>query len=165
MNSSSLSAQELIAWNDKTTRQWCDFATTHPKVLDLPCDIYRPQTVRNLLQHIVAVELRYAERLADLPVSAYESVPCNTAQEILSTHDQALAHLHGLLDRPDFDWSASIEFNTLTAGRRRSLRRSVLFHALLHGIRHYAQLGTLVRQAGFQPALPADYLLMDSEPV
>jgi len=39
----------------------------------------------------------------------------------------------------------------------------VLFHALLHGIRHYAQLATLVRQHGIKPEWPMDYLFMGME--
>ena len=154
-----------MAWNDRTARQWCAFIAASNGVLDLPCDIYRPGTVGQLLQHIVAAELRYAERLADLPVSDYGSIPYQTAEDILSVHERALQILRSLLADRDYDWSSPIEFTTLTAGRRRSSRRTVLFHALLHGIRHYAQLGPLVRQAGFQPSLPADYLLMDSHPV
>ena len=165
MTTSSLSAEELMAWNDKTTRQWCEFIAANERVLDLSCDIYRPGTVGQLLQHIVAAELRYAERLADLPVSDYASIPYETTDGILSTHDRALRILRALLGDSSYDWSSPIEFTTLTAGRRRSSRRTVLFHALLHGIRHYAQLGPLVRQAGFQPSLPSDYLLMDSQPV
>jgi uncharacterized damage-inducible protein DinB len=37
------------------------------------------------------------------------------------------------------------------------------FHAMLHSIRHYAQLSTLVRQHGHKPAWPGDYLMMGVE--
>jgi uncharacterized damage-inducible protein DinB len=52
--------------------------------------------------------------------------------------------------------------------RRRgpSLRpRTLLFHALLHGIRHYAQLATLTRQAGHPANVAGDYLFMDAQSV
>jgi uncharacterized damage-inducible protein DinB len=34
---------------------------------------------------------------------------------------------------------------------------------VLHSIRHYAQLATLVRQHGYKPTLPGDYLFMGIE--
>jgi uncharacterized damage-inducible protein DinB len=48
-------------------------------------------------------------------------------------------------------------------GPARSNRKTILFHALLHGIRHYAQLATLVRQCGVQPGWHMDYLVMRME--
>jgi uncharacterized damage-inducible protein DinB len=40
----------------------------------------------------------------------------------------------------------------------------MLFHTLLHGIRHYAQLATLARQYGIKPDWSMDYFLMGIEP-
>jgi uncharacterized damage-inducible protein DinB len=75
---------------------------------------------------------------------------------------QAIAIFKQLL-ASDIDWDASIEFNTRSMGPARSARKTILFHALLHSIRHYAQLATLARQLGVKPDLPMDYLLMDIE--
>jgi len=40
----------------------------------------------------------------------------------------------------------------------RATRRKILAHALLHSIRHWAQLATLVRAAGYQPGIAGDLL-------
>ena len=40
-----------------------------------PCDIRGAKTVRILLQHIIAVELRYAERLNSERETPYEEIP------------------------------------------------------------------------------------------
>ncbi len=37
-------------------------------------------------------------------------------------------------------------------------RRSELVHTLMHSIRHYARLATLVRQHGIQPDWAMDYM-------
>jgi len=165
MDSTALSAEELILWNDATARMWHTFLSANPAALAVACDIYKAKTVGELLQHIVAVELRYAERLAGLPVSEYASVPFGTADEILATHEKAIAIFRGVLTDSAYDWTEKMEFPTLSAGSCRSSRRSVFFHAMLHGVRHYAQLSTLVRQAGFSGNLGGDYLLMDLEKV
>jgi len=63
----------------------------------------------------------------------------------------------------DMDWEAKFNYVTRSLGPARSKRKTVLFHALLHGIRHYAQLATLVRQHGIKPGWQMDYLAMDME--
>jgi uncharacterized damage-inducible protein DinB len=68
-----------------------------------------------------------------------------------------------LLADPAYDWALAIEFQTLTQGPLRAPRQAVLFHLLLHGVRHYAQLATLVRSAGYPAGFAMDYLLMAAE--
>jgi uncharacterized damage-inducible protein DinB len=161
--SSALQADELLAWNDHSAQQWRAFANANPAVLTVPCDIYRAKTVGELLQHIVAAELRYAERLSGLPCTDYAAIPLGRAEEVFQAHDHAVDLLRTLLAKDDFDWSLKVDFPTLTAGTLRARRRTFFFHAMLHAIRHYAQLSTLVRRAGFQTDFRGDYLWMDME--
>lgn len=164
MSLPSLTASELIAWNQYTAQKWREFVVAQPNVLDAPCDIFGAETCGGLLRHIVAAELRYADLLAGYPAGNYANLPGTTVEEIFEPHDRALRIFEALLKTPDYDWDHQMEFPTLTAGRRRAPRRAILFHAMLHGIRHYAQLATIVRQAGFAPNLAQDYLLVGSEP-
>jgi uncharacterized damage-inducible protein DinB len=164
----SLSAEELIAWNDTTARRWHAFFSANPAALSLPCDIHADpaaaHTVAHLLQHIAAAQLRQAQRLAGVSITDYDTVPGLTPDEFLDSHTRSLDLFRTVLADPTTDWAGQMEFTTLTAGRRRSSRRTLLFHAMLHGIRHYAQLATLLRQAGYTPNIPGDYLLMDAHP-
>jgi uncharacterized damage-inducible protein DinB len=158
-----LTTTELIAWLDTTSTRWQNLLNAHPELLSMPCDIMGVGTVAQLLQHIVAVELRYAERLADLPVSDYAAIPFDNVESLYATHDRALAILRQLL-ASNIDWSQSIEFATRAMGPARSTRKTILFHALFHSIRHYAQLATLARQHGIKPDWSMDYLFMQIEP-
>ncbi len=160
----SIPADDLLTWNDTSARKWRDFTNANPALLALPCDIRDAATAAHLLQHIVAVELRYAQRLAGQPETDYANVPCDTADQIFTTHTSALDLLCPLLADPAYDWNSEIEFNTITAGRIRASRRGVLVHALMHSIRHYAQLATLVRQHGFKPDWPMDFLFIAAKP-
>lgn len=157
-----LTAEDVIAWHKKSSQEWRKLITDHPEVLTLPCDIAGTRTAGELLQHIVAAELRYAERLADLPVSDYAAVPFDSAESLYATHDRAAALFKQLL-ASDIDWDEKIEQMTRSIGPIRSTRKAVLFHAHLHGIRHYAQLSTLVRQHGIKQNWPLDYLAMHAE--
>ena len=156
-----LSGEELMAWNDVSARKWRDFVTEHPAVLSVESDIRDSKTIGQVLQHVVAVELRYAQRLAALPESEYSAVKYGSGDEILETHDQALGLLRPRLADPAFDWEQEIEFVTITAGKLRARRKTVFVHAMMHSVRHYAQLATLARQHGFKPGWPMDYLYMD----
>jgi uncharacterized damage-inducible protein DinB len=164
MSDPSLSADALLEWNDATASIWRSLATSQPEMLGVPCDIYNCKSVGQLLQHIVAAELRYAERLQGLQATDYSKISYGSAEEIFATHERALEMLRGLLADAAVDWDEEIEFGTLTAGRRRATRKVVFQHALLHGVRHYAQLATLVRQHGYKTA-PMDFLIMVSKPV
>jgi uncharacterized damage-inducible protein DinB len=158
----SIPAADLLRWNDTTALHWRDFLLAHPEILTLPCTIRNSETVGHLLQHIVAVELRYAQRLASLPESPYNDIPHDSPSTLFATHTLALDLIRPLLADDAYDWSQPIDFTTISMGPLRSTRQSVLVHLLLHGIRHYAQLATLVRSAGFTPDWSMDYLFVDA---
>ena len=162
MSLPSLSAEEIFAWNEKTTAGWRNLLADHPELLTQPCDIAGTRSVAELLQHIVAAQLRYAERLAGLPISDYASIKFDSVESIYATHDRAAAILRQLLSS-DVDWNEPIDFATRSMGTLHSDRKTILFHALLHGIRHYAQLASLVRQCGVKPDWPMDYLFMHAK--
>ena len=164
MSRPALNAVDLLAWNDATSRAWSALTEEHPELLQAPCDIHNSATVGKLLQHIVAVELRYAERLSGAPVSDYANIPFASSAEIFDTHTRAISIFRRLADDPAVDWNLEMEFDTLTAGRLRATRNAVFQHALLHGIRHYAQLATLARQLGYSPG-PMDFLLFAAQPI
>jgi uncharacterized damage-inducible protein DinB len=161
----TIAAADLIRWNDLTTSQWHAFLNTRPEILALPCDIRNSQTIAHLLQHIVAVELRYAQRLSAQPESGYADVPFQSADALLATHIRAFDLIQKLLADASYDWTTDIDFETISAGRLRASRTTVLLHLLFHSIRHYAQLASLVRSQGFKPDFPMDYLFTGARSV
>lgn len=156
----SLSAEEILHWNDTTARQWHALFDLHPEALAIACDIRECATVADLLQHIVAAELRYAERLSNEPITDYADIPNTHPAAIFATHDRALAKLRVLLADNSYDWEREVDFVTRSAGTIIATRRTILFHALLHSIRHYAQLATLLRHQGIRMTHQMDYLSM-----
>jgi len=99
----SLTAEDLIAWNDRTSQEWRKLLTEHPEVLALPCDIAGADAVNKLLRHIVAVELRYAQQLSGQPLTEHADVPSDSAESLYATHDRATAIFRDLLSKP-IDW-------------------------------------------------------------
>jgi uncharacterized damage-inducible protein DinB len=158
----ALTADEVMTWLDTTSTKWRALIEEHPKVLTVPCDVMGVSTVGELLQHIVAVEQRYADQLSGLPPTDYAQIPFDSAAAIYATHERAMKMFRELL-ASSMDWDERIDFVTRSMGPARATRKTILFHAMLHGIRHYAQLATLVRQHGIKPGWPMDYLFMGIE--
>src|SRR5271170_7642905 len=156
----ALAATELLQWNDMTAQRWKALLAAHPEALELSCDVYGAGTVRGLLRHIFAVETRYAERLGGETVTPYEQIPDGSMELLFGLHDAAMAKYGKLLADDSIDWEEKLEFTTISAGTRSAKRKVILFHSFLHGIRHYAQLATLVRQHGIKPDWPMDFLFM-----
>ena len=159
----SIPVEKLVAWNNDTAQHWRDFIVANPILLAVPCDIRNSRTVADVLQHIAAVELRYAQRLSGLPESPYEEIPKASIDSLHAAHELALALLRNLLADPDYDWSVELTFDTIALGRLRASRETILVHLTLHSIRHYAQLATHVRQKGFKPTWSMDYLFTAAE--
>ena len=153
---------ELLDWVEETSRRWKSLIAAHPEILSFECDIRETRDLAQLLQHIAAVELRYAERLNGLPETAYESIPYDSAEAIYATHDRAMELLRPLMDRDLNFWETVLELKTRSTGILHATRRTVLAHLLTHSIRHYAQLATLVRKQGVSPDWQMDYIAMQA---
>ena len=156
-----LTAEQLIVWVDHTAIHWCDLFRERPDALALPSDIMECGNVGGLMQHIVAAQLRYAERLSGLPISDYKDIPFDSADALFATHRRSLEMMRALLASP-IDWEERITFATRSRGDFSASRRGVLFHALLHAIRHYAQLATLLRHHGIKSTFGGDYLFEEA---
>ena len=151
----------LAAYVDGETgrwREWLDGAP--PGVLDLPLGPGADGTVRTLIKHIFAVELRYAQRLVGEPVSGYEELADGTAGELREIHRTAASlrdrflreATPGALDRV-------LVSDTRKLGRIEARAHTVVVHTLVHGIRHWAQVATVLRQHGHGGLWEHDWLL------
>lgn len=160
MSFPSVGGDELLKWLEITTTGWRNLLAAHPEALALPCDIRETSSVAGLLQHIVAVELRYAQRLLGMQETPYEDVPCGSGDEIFRVHDAAIRLLDSLRNREARFWSEQIDFVTRKGGTLKKSRYVIFVHLVMHSIRHYAQLATLVRQHGIAPEWPMDYLFV-----
>jgi uncharacterized damage-inducible protein DinB len=160
MSLPGLSGKELMAWLERTSEGWRTLLAAHPAALAFPCDIRATRTVAQLLQHIAAVELRYAERLAGLTETPYDDVPYDSVAAVYASHDKAMSYLRQLDTETEDNWEEWLEFTTRSAGTLRATRHTIFIHLAMHSIRHYAQLATLLRQHGIAPTWGMDYLMM-----
>jgi len=159
-NSAAIPISILLAWRDVETRRWHDWFRSHPQeTLFIPAGEGRMATLHGVLVHIFAVELRFAQRLVDQPVSDWSEIVPQTLDETFAVGDVARALIDGYLQTAD-DSSLDVElsFLTLTAGTVTATKRKILFNLVPHGMRHWAQVAMLLRQAGHRDQWPHDLL-------
>ena len=144
-----LSFAELLQYVNEETSRWREFFSANPKALDVAVSIAGTKNVRDMTMHIFAVELRYAERLNDAAeVTPYEEHARETAEELFALGGRARAMLAEYLDRAN-DLDRVLTFPTLSAGILSASKKKIAAHMLLHSVRHWAQLATALREAGF----------------
>ena len=158
-----LSFAEMLEANERETSKWQNWFERQPaELLELPLDIALAKNVREFLMHIFAVELRYAERLTGSDVTEYETLPTGAVRELFATGERARELFREYFARAtDTDLASMMEFPTRTAGVVRASKRKMFTHAMLHGVRHWAQLATALREKGHGTDWPHDFLFSD----
>ena len=162
----AIEMEELLVWNDEASSFWKAHLGKNPALLELPCGIGGADTVQDLVRHIWGAELRWAERLAGIAETPREAVPKGPVDALFEFHLKAMGIFKGLLASPQENWDApyTLEAAWLPPDKRTFTRRKVLAHALFHGQRHWAQLATLVRAAGFASEFRGDLLFSAALP-
>jgi uncharacterized damage-inducible protein DinB len=160
MSVCALTCAEMLAYNQDSANRWERWLVRNPAALDVPCDVMNVGTVRMLVQHIFAVELRFSQRLMDEAPADYANLPADSLERLIGIHNRATANFETFLATANGPMMEEVlEFVTRTAGTLRASRRSMFVHAMVHSIRHWAQLATLLRQHGMKTDWAQDYLV------
>lgn len=152
--------EELLDDFNRTAARWQAFFTEHPQAANAPTDIARSTTVAHLVWHICAVSYRHSERLLGLPVTDLESLhPQKTLDAAWKLHSTAAENLAQFLAQADDEALDRVfTFHTRSAGDVSGSYRKLCLHVFVHAIRHWAQIGPIVRQNGFAPGWMQDIL-------
>ncbi len=159
-----ISLGELFAYTTAETRRWGAWLREQPhEILNLPAGTGRTATVRQLIHHIVIVERRYADRLRGDPLTPYETHADGSIDQLFLAFEDARARLvEWTRSATEAQLAERIEFTTITAGTLEASARKIVLHTVLHGIRHWAQLATVVRQHGYATNWMHDVLMSDA---
>ena len=158
-----ISFETLLAYRDAETARWRAWFESHPEAaLEVRLSDGPVGTVRHLVRHILAVELRYAQRLPGEPVSDWAEFREETLESIFALGDRArLLVGRFLADATDADFRQRLTFATLSAGTITASKHKILANFVNHGVRHWAQIATALRQAGYADQWPHDLLMSD----
>ena len=150
----------LLELTSTEHHRWHDWFIERPKAWAVPFATGRMATIGGVVMHIFAVELRYAQRLLDEEVTDWEDFRQTSIDDVFELGDLARGQLvHFLTTAPEAELDRVLTFQTLTAGLVSASKYKIASNVFLHGIRHWAQVATVLRQKGFSDQWSHDMLL------
>jgi uncharacterized damage-inducible protein DinB len=108
----------------------------------------RFQSVGDLVKHIFSAEKRYVDRLSNRPLTDPASIPNDNLEGLFQFGGRSRKDLREFVEMsPAEDWDVPREFNILN-NFLRATPRKIIVHVLMHEIRHWAQIATMLRLNG-----------------
>jgi uncharacterized damage-inducible protein DinB len=158
----SLTFDELLRYTNAEREKWRAWFGGHAAALEAPVQAGdRFPTVGKLIDHIFLVERRHLQRLLGDPLSDRTGLTGNNAPPLFDYGASVRRELEQYVQDLDDD-VADQERSFLVRDQQYSMTpRKLLFHVLLHQLRHWAQIALAVRVAGFEP--PGDHDLFFSK--
>jgi uncharacterized damage-inducible protein DinB len=149
----ALDVRDLVGyttWQRSFWRTWFD--RTGPAPLTVTTGDHgdgRFTTIGGLIRHIFSSELRYAERIAGVPLTDTTVVAIDDPNALFLLAAVGRASFMGVIETLSAsEWTEPLEFPLLSSTVR-STPRKIVLHVLTHEIRHWAQVATLLRLQGW----------------
>lgn len=157
----ALSFDALLEFTSMEHHHWEEWFVANPGAWDVPFASAPMERIGGVVNHIFSVELRYTQRLRDENVSEWGELATHTSiEDVFALGDNARALLVDFLSSaPDDELDRVLTFKTLTAGTVTASKHKIASNIFLHGIRHWGQIATVLRQHGFAGQWPHDMLL------
>ncbi len=160
MSHAAVTMEELLADFEETAERWKAFFAANPGAAEVQTDIMKSGNVAALVWHIYAAATRHSERLLKEPVSDLEGAnPVKNLEAAWQLQARAAANMQRYLaTADDAELNEVMTFTGRTGVSASSSRRKLYLHVMVHAIRHWAQIGPLVRHGGYQPGWQQDIL-------
>lgn len=161
----ALGFNALLELTSTEHHRWHEWFLSHPGAWSLAFDDDRGASIGALARHIFAVELRYAQRLRNEPVTGWDDFTQTTIDEVFELGEYARGQVvQFLTSAPETELDKVLTFETLTAGTVTASKHKIASNIFLHDIRHWGQIATVLRQNGFADQWPHDMLLSAVQP-
>jgi uncharacterized damage-inducible protein DinB len=150
---------ELVDWNEETSSFWRAHLEANPLLLQLPCGIGGNADVQAFVRHIWGAELVWSQIIRGVTITDYDVWPEGPLEKLFDLHRTAVVNFRTLLDDPNTKWDEkSVHYPWRRPEQPKPTPRKAMAHVLLHSQRHWAQLSTLVRSAGYPSGFSGDLL-------
>lgn len=158
----TLGYDELLRYTQEERDRWRRFFASHPQALELSVQPGgRFETVGRLIDHVFLVERRHIQRLRGEPLAAQTGLTGNNAPPLFDYGASVRRELEQLVQGLDDDEANQVRVFDVREQQWPMTPRKLLFHILLHEVRHWAQIALAVRIAGLEP--PGDHDLFFSK--
>ena len=160
----ALSYRALLEYTSGENHRWREWFASHPKAWEVPFASGMMATIGGVALHIFAIELRYAQRLLEHDVTPPEGFTQRSIDEVFELGDNARALLiEFLTNAPESELDRVLTFKTITAGMVTASKHKIASNVFLHGIRHWGQVATTLRENGFTDQWGHDMLLSNTD--
>jgi len=158
----ALTYKALLELTSEEQHHWHEWFVAHAKAWTISFASGRMATIGGVVLHIFAVEQRYGQRLRDERVTEWDEFGQASIEDVFELGDLARGQLVDFLTTTDeSQLDKVLNFQTLTAGTVTASKHKIASNIFLHGIRHWGQIATVLRQNGFTDQWPHDMLLSD----
>ncbi len=154
---------ELLQYIREENARWRQWLEENPGALEVPVGPAGKETatVRGMLAHIFFCDLYYSELLTDRlrRTAEYEKIPHTTLEDLFTGAACADRQLTEFIAHSTPEtMNEVICLGWPPEKPITGTRRKMLAHTLLHGLRHWAQIATALRQHGFTTGMEHDFL-------
>jgi uncharacterized damage-inducible protein DinB len=160
----TITLDELLGWTSEERAKWRPWLKKHASALDVAVQPGgRFPTVAALIDHIFLVEVRHTLRLQGKDLPAETGVAAGDIDALFTYAARGREAVHRYvpsLNPGDLNKPRDV---VVASGTYPLSPRKLLFHMVLHEVRHWAQIAAAVRMAGFTP--PGDHDLFYSKSI
>ena len=158
----NLAYDELLRYTNGEREKWRGWLTAHSAAMEAPVQPGgRLPTVGRLIDHIFLVERRHLQRLTGDRLSETTGLTASNVAPLFDYGASVRRELEHYVSELDDDIADQVRTFDVREQQWQMTSRKLLFHILLHEIRHWAQVALAVRLAGFEP--PGDHDLFYSK--
>ena len=159
MSGPMVAVAALAEFVEIETQRWREWFAATPEALEVETGPGGEGTIRVLVKHIFAVELRYAQRLAGEPISPYDDLDDSSVDALWAIHNRATELRDRWLSTATAEeLHRTLTFETRRMGTLSATAHAILVHSIMHGVRHWAQAATVLRQHGHGGLWDHDWL-------
>jgi uncharacterized damage-inducible protein DinB len=158
----SIRFDELLRYSTGERERWRAWFVDHPEAMEVAVQPGgRLPTVGKLIDHIFLVERRHLQRLAGEPVVDRTGLTGTNAPPLFDYGASVRRELEQYAADLAEDEADEVRTFNVRDQDWQMTPRKLLFHILLHEVRHWAQIALAVRLAGLEP--PGDHDLFFSK--
>lgn len=152
-----ISFEELLRYEEEQTERWRELFSKRPHLLRLEAS--PTGDVAQLLFHTFTAEYRSAERLLGEPMTPDTDFKHGNAGELFAIASEAHRKFrHYLAGATTISLEELRTFPSHTLGEFSASPKKLLTHALVHSIRHWAQVARILRENGQRADFSHDVL-------
>lgn len=157
----TLAFEELLQYTNEERERWRAWLQVHPSAMDVAVQPpgSRLPSVGKLIDHMFLVEHRCLQRLREEPLANSTGLTASNAPPLFDYGASVRRELERFVDTLDEDVADQARTFSILERESSMTPRKLLFHVLLHEIRHWAQIALAVRLAALEPPGSHDLIL------